>query len=212
MNLISHREYYAALVVMRQNVLIVTMLLLFFSASFLQVSRNLNARDAQYIQESYLFSAVLSGLLCGVAAKYSRRYKRWGVLGVVIHMIGCVVMVRFRKTDNPLWEIVAGQIIGGIGGGLTTAASQLGIKATVPHQDVAMATAVLLAVTQVGAAIGASTAGAVWTSVLPNQLRLHLPNEQHYLIPKIMGSLSFAISFSPGTPEREASELSTPAI
>lgn len=121
-------------------------------------------------------------------------------------MIGAVMMVRFRKTDNPLWEIVASQIIGGIGGGLTTSASQLGIQSVVPHQDVAMATAVLLAVTQVGAAIGASMSSAMWTGVLPAQLKVHLPAEQHHLIPDILGSLSYALSFEPGTPERTASK------
>lgn len=46
-------------------------------------------------------------------------------------------------------------------------------------------------------------AGAVWTTLLPKRLALHLPPDAHPLIPKIVDSLVYAMSFPSGSPERE---------
>lgn len=65
------------------------------------------------------------------------------------HIVGAFMMVRFRRIENPTWEIVLSQVIGGAGGGLTTMA-QLGIQAVVSHHDLAMVTAIYLTITQLG--------------------------------------------------------------
>lgn len=58
--------------------------------------------------------------------------------------------------------------------------------------------------TQIGGAVGGAGAGAVWSTLLPRRLALHLPSdpETQALIPKIMGSLPFAISFPMDSPIR----------
>jgi hypothetical protein len=114
------------------------------------VARSHSARNAQYIAKSYIFSACISAFIVGLLAKWSRRYKIWGVMGVLIHMIGAMLMVRYRKLNNPTAELVFSQVIGGLGGGATTIAAQLGIQSVVGHQDVAMSTAVFLTITQMG--------------------------------------------------------------
>jgi hypothetical protein len=121
-------------------------------------------------RQSYIFSACISAFIVGLLAKWSRRYKIWGVIGVVVHMIGAVLMVRFRKLNNPTYELVLSQVIGGLGGGATTIAAQLGVQSVVGHQgmpylaptrdarflinngrtDIAMSTAVFLTITQIG--------------------------------------------------------------
>lgn len=101
---------------------------------FRQVARYHSARDAQYISQSYIFTACIACLVVGFLFKWSRRYKVWGVIGVVLHMVGAVLMIRFRGLDNPTSELVLSQVIGGVGGGLTTLAAQLGVQSVVSHQ------------------------------------------------------------------------------
>ncbi|EGG02225.1 uncharacterized protein MELLADRAFT_38673, partial [Melampsora larici-populina 98AG31] len=175
-----------------------------YFTSFLQVVRLSSPRDAQYIQESYMFTACVSALLCGVLVRWSRRYKIWVIVGVLAHSIGAMLMLRARNLDNPISEIVISQVIAGFGGGFTTLASQLGVQAVVSHQDVGIATAVFLTVTQIGGAIGSSMAGAVWNSILPFELRKRLPLEEHDRIDRIVGDLDYILSFPDGSPIRES--------
>ena len=175
--------------------------------SFLQVSRYYSARDAAYISESYVFSASVAALLCGYLVKLSRRYKIWMILGILMHMVGAYMMVRFRSLSNSTFDLVMSQVIGGIGGGFTTLSAQLGVQAVVEHQDIAIVTAVFLTITQIGGAVGGSASGAIWTTFLPRKLREYLPNATDSEISDIFGSMSVAIAYQPGTPERDGINL-----
>lgn len=130
-------------------------------------------------------------------------------------------MMRTRNLDSPTWELILSQVVGGIGGGFTTIAAQIGCQAVVGHQgtssinirgiatdvevvDVAIATAVFLTITQIGGAVGGAIAGAVWSTLLPMRLNVHLPAADDDMILKIMASLPYVLSFEPGTPIRLA--------
>ncbi|ORY89658.1 major facilitator superfamily domain-containing protein [Leucosporidium creatinivorum] len=177
-----------------------------FFTSFLQVARDHSPQTASYISQSYIFAACVAATLAGWGAKATNRYKWIGILGVLIHMAGTWLMMRTRNLDSSTFELVISQLLGGTGGGLTTIAAQLGCQSVVGHQDVAIATAIFLTITQIGGAVGGAGAGAVWTSLLPKRLSFHLPSdsETQALIPKIMASLPFAISFPMDSPIRQA--------
>lgn len=172
--------------------------------SFLQVARSYTARDASYIAQSYVFSASIAALFCGLLVKWTRRYKIWMVLGILLHMIGAFMMVRYRSLNNTTFEIVMSQVIGGLGGGFTTLGAQLGVQSVVSHQDVAIVTAVFLTITQIGGAVGGAASGAIWSTFLKRKLAAYLPDLPESDISRIFGSMSVAISYAPGTPERAA--------
>lgn len=192
--------------------------------SELEASTELSANTRPHSQ-SYIFAACVAATLAGWGAKATNRYKWIGILGVLIHMAGTWLMMRTRNLDSSTFELVLSQLLGGIGGGLTTISAQLGCQSVVGHQgklcalsaieerpltlpfaDVAIATAIFLTITQIGGAVGGAGAGAVWTSLLPRRLVFHLPSdpETQALIPKIMASLPFAISFPMESPIRQA--------
>ncbi|POY70292.1 hypothetical protein BMF94_6704, partial [Rhodotorula taiwanensis] len=175
-----------------------------FFTSFLQVARGHSPQDASYISQSYIFSACVSAIVAGYLAKVTKRYKWVGIAGVLIHVVGVWLMMRSRDLDAPTWELALSQVIGGVGGGFTTIAVQTGCQAVVGHQDVAIATAIFLTITQVGGAVGGSIAGAVWSTYLPRRLIYHLPAEGREHIPQIIASLPYALSFPTGSPIRLA--------
>ncbi|GAA94739.1 uncharacterized protein L969DRAFT_49629 [Mixia osmundae IAM 14324] len=175
-----------------------------YFTSFLQVSRGHSARDSQYIAQSYMFSACVSALVCGLLTKWTSRWKIFGVIGIAIHAVGAFMMLRYRRLDNPTSELIISQIVAGCGGGFTTLAAQLGVQSVVEHRDVATATAVFLTITQIGGAAGGSLAGGVWTTMLPSRLAHYLPPDSDDLIKQVVGSISVALSFPMGTPERIA--------
>ncbi|GAA5993287.1 hypothetical protein JCM10908_001413 [Rhodotorula pacifica] len=173
-----------------------------FFTSFLQVARGHSPQDASYISQSYIFSACVSAIIAGYLAKVTKRYKWVGISGVLIHIVGVWLMMRSRDLDAPTWELALSQVIGGVGGGFTTIAVQTGCQSVVGHQDVAIATAIFLTITQVGGAVGGSIAGAVWSTYLPRRLHYHLPADGLEHIPRILASLPYALSFPPGSPIR----------
>jgi hypothetical protein len=76
------------------------------------------------------------------------------------------------------------------------------VQAAVPHLDVAIATAILLTITQIGGAVGGAVSGIIWTTFLPRKLAHNLPNATPEDIARIFGSMSVALSYEPGTAER----------
>ena len=64
------------------------------------------------------------------------------------------LMIHSRGANASTVELVWTQILQGLGGGFIMVASQVGAQASVPHTDVAMVTATLGLVSEIGGAIG----------------------------------------------------------
>ena len=80
----------------------------------------------------------------------------------------------------------------------------MSVQSAVDHADVAMATAAFLTITQLGGAVGSALSGAIWNSLLPRALRQSLPESELIHIADIVGSLSVALSYAPGSAARVA--------
>lgn len=64
------------------------------------------------------------------------------------------MMIHSRGANASDAELVWTQILQGFGGGLAAISSQVGAQASVPHVDVAIITAVVLLLTEIGGAVG----------------------------------------------------------
>ena len=73
-------------------------------------------------------------------------------------------------------ELVWTQILQGIGGGFAAVASQVGAQASVTHLDVAMVTATVLLVTEIGGAIGSAIGKPSQHATSPNRITTIHPN------------------------------------
>ena len=76
------------------------------------------------------------------------------IAGVAIRLLGCGLMIHSRGANASDAEIVWSQLLQGIGGGFSAVSLQVSAQASVPHPDVAMVTAVVLLITEIGGAIG----------------------------------------------------------
>lgn len=63
-------------------------------------------------------------------------------------------MIHSRGANASDAELVWTQILQGLGGGFAAISSQVGAQASVPHADVAIITAVVLLLTEIGGAVG----------------------------------------------------------
>ena len=176
--------------------------------SYLQVVQNASVESAGHITQTFTFASTVSSILIGLVIKYTRHYKYYITAGAAIYTLGVGLVIRYRVQEASIGQIIGTQIAMGIGGGLVNVPVQLGIQASVSHDDVAAATAIFLTIVEIGGAVGAAISGAVWSSNLPKKLTAHLPPAEKVNAANIFGNITLARSYLPGTPERAAINLS----
>ncbi|KAK6854063.1 hypothetical protein PG995_010875 [Apiospora arundinis] len=144
--------------------------------SFLQVVNNLSIAEAGYVSGTFLVVSCLLMLVVGVLVRRTGRFK-WLLFFVVpLYMFGLGLMIYFRRPDQPVGFLVMCQVFAAFGEGVLTLLEQLAVLAAVDHQHVAAALALLNVIGSTGAAMGATTSGAIWTNlnVIYEQLQVQL--------------------------------------
>ncbi|KAG6830481.1 hypothetical protein H0H92_000488 [Tricholoma furcatifolium] len=151
----------------------------------------------------FTVALTIFGILAGILMRYMRRFKWILVVGLAIRLLGVRLMIHSRGADGSDAEIVWTQILQGLGGGFASVTAQVGAQAAVPHADVAMVTAVVLLITEIGGAIGSAIAGAIWSNLMPGRLVAHLPGVSQDEIDALFASITTVLDYDRGTPIRE---------
>ncbi|KAJ6525618.1 drug:h+ antiporter [Mycena capillaripes] len=131
--------------------------------------------NTTYFMQIQTITMTLCGIMTGTYMHRFRRYKMLLVGGLVVRLLGVALMLHSRGADGSNFELVVTQVLQGVGGGIAALSIQVGSQASVLHDDVAMVTAVVLLLTECGAAAGGAIAGAIWSSQMPSKLAQHLP-------------------------------------
>ncbi|RDB27339.1 Siderophore iron transporter 3 [Hypsizygus marmoreus] len=171
--------------------------------SFIVVVKPWTLVNVTYFTQTQTVALCVFGIVAGFAMRYLRRYKHVLIIGLAIRLVGVGLMIHSRGANGSDAEIVWTQLLQGIGGGFAAVTSQVAAQASVPHSDVAMVTAVVLLVTEIGGAIGSAIAGAIWTNLMPGKLALHLPDVSEEDRATLFGSIVAAIEYPRGSPIRE---------
>lgn len=112
-------------------------------------------------------------------------------------------MIHSRGADGSDAELVWTQVLQGMGGGFAAICSGIGAQASVPHADVAMITALVLLWTEIGAGVGGSIAGAIWSGAMPGALKEHLPGLTQEERDVLFGSITDVRARPLGDPVRQ---------
>lgn len=112
-------------------------------------------------------------------------------------------MIHSRGSDGSDAELVWTQVLQGMGGGFAAICSGIGAQASVPHADVAMITALVLLWTEIGAGVGGSISGAIWSSGMPAALKEHLPDLTQEERDVLFGSITDVRARPMGDPVRQ---------
>ncbi|EJT98469.1 MFS general substrate transporter [Dacryopinax primogenitus] len=137
---------------------------------FVAATTNWSLSDITYYTNCQSLCLTFFALLWGaVAIVLKFRYKWTLTAALCVRLIGIGLMF-YAREHNSTAALVMTQVIQGAGGGVAAIASQVGSQGAVPHQDVAVATAVVLLSAELGNVVGSAAAGAIWRSALPEQL------------------------------------------
>ncbi|KAG1854483.1 major facilitator superfamily domain-containing protein [Suillus subalutaceus] len=161
--------------------------------SFVLVVKPWSLVNATYFIQVQSVGLTFFGILAGLSMRFLHRYKYVLVIGLVIRLIGVAMMIHSRGGNASDAELVWTQILQGFGGGFAAVSSQVGAQASVPHADVAIITAVVLLLTEIGGAAGNACAN----------LEKYLPWLTDEKRAELFGSITLAASYPLGDPVRE---------
>ncbi|KAG8715583.1 hypothetical protein FRC09_016490 [Ceratobasidium sp. 395] len=171
--------------------------------SFVFVVKGWELRYLNYFSSTQTVALTVFGILAGIIMRATHRYKWMLVAGLTIRLFGVGLMIHSRGGKGNTGELVMTQVIQGFGGGFAAVASQVGAQASVPHGEVAIVTAMVLLVTEIGGAIGTAIAGGIWTNTMPKQLEIHLPRVNETTRAALFSSITTIATYPPGDPIRE---------
>ncbi|PCH36238.1 drug:h+ antiporter [Wolfiporia cocos MD-104 SS10] len=163
--------------------------------TFTYVVTDWSLTNMNYYSNSQSLSLTFFGISWGIfvalcQGKIGYKWALFGSLG--LRIIGVGLMFYARSHYNTA-ALVMTQIIQGAGGGIAATASQVGAQGSVPHQDVAIATAAVLLFAEVGGVVGQAAAGSMWNNVLPGKLAAEGLNST--VIAEVIGSYTYARTY-----------------
>ncbi|KIJ58509.1 hypothetical protein HYDPIDRAFT_178059 [Hydnomerulius pinastri MD-312] len=171
--------------------------------SFVLVVKPWSLIDATYFMQTQTVALTFFGIIAGVSMHLMHRYKYVLVFGLVVRLAGVAMMIHSRGANASDAELVWTQILQGLGGGLAAVSAQVGAQAAVPHADVAIITAIVLLLTEIGGAVGNACAGAIWSNTMPANLEKYLPWLTDEQRAELYGSITSVTSSPRGDPVRE---------
>ncbi|CAK7265503.1 hypothetical protein SEPCBS57363_001616 [Sporothrix epigloea] len=174
--------------------------------SYLLVAHNQSVAAAGRITQIFSFTSTIAAVSASVAIRHLRRYKVFVVSGACVYLLGVSLMLVYRTADAGTGRLIATQVGVGVGAGLMSVPTQIGIQASVTSTPrlVAAATAVYLTIGEAGIAVGAAISGALWGRLVPAKLDLYLPETARQNASAIYSSVVVATSYPWGSPERLA--------
>ncbi|KAJ3722134.1 drug:h+ antiporter [Lentinula guzmanii] len=174
--------------------------------SFIIVVKPWSLLYATYFSQIQSMALTIFAILAGVIMKYTHRYKALLIIGLFIRLVKDLnfnLLTTARGAKGSDAELIWTQVLQGLGGGFAASCSQVGAQASVPHIDLAMATAVILLVTEIGASIGGSVGGAIWSSKMPRKLAQYLPDLSEKERAALFSSITDVTKYERGTHVRE---------
>ncbi|KAL3420625.1 MFS siderochrome iron transporter MirB [Phlyctema vagabunda] len=172
--------------------------------SYLVVARNESPSVATNAGLVSLFVSVIAGLMASAVVKFTKRYKWIMIVGVMLRIGSAGLLLVYTTTESSIGQIMAAQVLVGIGTGMGGLIVQVGVQAAVSSRDIATACALYATASSIGNFLGDLISSLLWSSMLLTRLESSLPGTAKGNATAIANSIIVAQSYPMGTPERDA--------
>jgi SIT family siderophore-iron:H+ symporter-like MFS transporter len=177
----------------------------------LVVSFNQGVEGATRINSLENFASSLTVVFVAFIVRRFRIVKPLVVVGVTLIVIAQGMLIHFRGgySRAQLAGLIAGELLDGIGTGMSSHPSLVAMQAKLSHEHALLVTSCWAVGSQAGGGVAAAISGAVWTNMLPGKLRDGLinagvPNATTIAQEVYKSPLKFVKSNPPGSVPREA--------
>ncbi|OXG87858.1 siderophore-iron transporter Str3 [Cryptococcus neoformans Gb118] len=163
-----------------------------YFSSWVYVIVDWNDRNYAFFNNTVTVAMCGFAVFFGLLIRYTHRYKVLLVIGLSIRVVGMGLTYRatLQATDAIL---VISQVLVGFGGAISVIASYIGVQGSVPHQDMAIATAVLNLWSSIGSSISIAISASVWNKQVPAHLEKYLGSTYNATeLAGIFGSINVA--------------------
>lgn len=131
----------------------------------------------------------LFGPLGGLIHRFSHRYKSLMVFGAVLKLLGnCILMTNDVRSTQSTGALVVSQLLLGCGA-FTVIGARVGSQASVPHEDLSSAIAILSLWTTLASSVGYTIAASIWTDKMLPYMREEMPDVPEKTLKTIYGSI-----------------------
>ncbi|KAF4966987.1 hypothetical protein FSARC_5395 [Fusarium sarcochroum] len=175
-----------------------------YYTTYLQVVHDQTVSNAGYISGTFNVFSSFVGSFVGLLIRYTNEFKWAPMAGVPFADLGSALLVHFYRPGTNVGYLVMCQIFTGMAVGIWGLTSQLALKSSVRHQEVAIALAMSGLFGSIGVSIGFTVAGSLWTNIVPEKLYQALPEDSKNLTSALYGDIREQLSYPIGDPIRDA--------
>ncbi|TPX59612.1 hypothetical protein PhCBS80983_g02350 [Powellomyces hirtus] len=163
-----------------------------YYTSYLVVTRGYSFKEATWVWNGSNIAGTICSIAVGALMVWTKRFKTFAFIGAAVLVIGYGLLINLKGPENSNFEVIATQVLAGVGTGILTTAVQVGAQAAVPHKDVAMLTAVFLTICGIGSTVGGAIAGGIWTNLMTSKINEYLPGVPAANVSQIVENIVFA--------------------
>lgn len=126
--------------------------------------------SAQRIGQLYNFLQSCTNVVVGIMLHFYPHPKPFIVAGSLLGVLGMGLLYKYRVAYDGISGLIGAEVVVGIAGSMVRFPMWTLVHASTSHEEMAVATGLLISVYQIGNAVGASIAGAIWTQRLAKEL------------------------------------------
>ncbi|CAI4772027.1 CDA_G0047620.mRNA.1.CDS.1 [Saccharomyces cerevisiae] len=141
-----------------------------YLVTVLMVAFGESTLSAQRIAQLYNFLQSCTNIVVGIMLHFYPHPKVFVVAGSLLGVIGMGLLYKYRVVYDGISGLIGAEIVVGIAGGMIRFPMWTLVHASTTHNEMATVTGLLMSVYQIGDAVGASIAGAIWTQRLAKEL------------------------------------------
>ncbi|KAI8138700.1 major facilitator superfamily domain-containing protein [Fennellomyces sp. T-0311] len=161
--------------------------------AYFQVTRKIDESKSVLLGRGYNVGYIVIQVIVGYMMMRTRMWRPYVYAGIALMILGMGLLYASRWPSSSDAFIVVAQLIVGLGSGLLDLPVTVAIQSSVPHNDLAMVTALYQLGGSIAASIGSTMAGTIWNNMLPNQLAKYAPEVDAL---KVIGSIQYAQSLT----------------
>ncbi|TQN64253.1 Siderophore iron transporter 3, partial [Colletotrichum shisoi] len=178
--LVMNKTFLVAIVIDSLYMLAGNMRGLYWS-SYVYIAKAWSSQDWVYYNNTLTLALCVFGLAAGLLQRWTHRYKMLQSpdhrpLHQLIKIIGLCIMIDGPRAKMSTAPMVLSLVMIGCGGAFSVVGSRVASQASVPHQDVALAIALILSLwIKIGSSVGSAVVAVIWADRMPKLLRRRLP-------------------------------------